>query len=404
MNGFTNTILSLILGWLRVFISNLWKLLTSPDGGTMYDFLSAHWKAIALILCVGGFVVDRVVYFLRWRPDYVWASRRAQKRKKRMERNGEAEPERESADERDVPYRPQLTNEPPLAAPIVPQPTQVGRPVVRPPIRPQAAPQNVYAPPAQASQPAAQSLYRSRGELPAAPAFAYGNSFSQATANYAPIARPAPQTRAPAYQPYQPPQNLEPVFDDELPSWEEGDTRVRPVGGQGLKHNPAKGMVNSFGNAMPEPVAYLRDMQAGFAPQLPPERIYRPNEPSAQPAGSVHPGLQSDAFRQNFGLNDDLDAQTFGDEVVDEPLEDMEPTDAQPSFTPYSRAFGASDAAKAKPNPFAAIAKRARDLVGVEDDAHKPTIRDLQTTVDVRSAFHDPVYPQRKNGEQDGES
>ena len=48
------------------------------------------------------------------------------------------------------------------------------------------------------------------------------------------------------------------------------------------------------------------------------------------------------------------------------------------------------------------LAKRARDLMGVEDEQHRPTIHDLQSTVDVTQAFHEPVYPKR-NDRQGGE-
>ena len=47
-------------------------------------------------------------------------------------------------------------------------------------------------------------------------------------------------------------------------------------------------------------------------------------------------------------------------------------------------------------------AKKARDLVGVDDEDHRPTIHDLQSTVDVTQAFHEPVYP-RPRDQQGGE-
>ncbi|MEG0996561.1 MAG: hypothetical protein RSH26_06325, partial [Clostridia bacterium] len=75
MNGFTNTILTLLLSWLKALFNSLWRLFTSESGGSIYSFLSNHWKTIFLILCVGGFVLDRVIYFIRWRPYYVWSSR-----------------------------------------------------------------------------------------------------------------------------------------------------------------------------------------------------------------------------------------------------------------------------------------------------------------------------------------
>ena len=43
-----------------------------------------------------------------------------------------------------------------------------------------------------------------------------------------------------------------------------------------------------------------------------------------------------------------------------------------------------------------ALAQKARTLMGTpSDDEHQPTIRDLQTTVDFKTAFHAPVLPKR---------
>ena len=78
MNGFTNAILSLVLGWLRSLLNAVWALLGSEDGGMLITLLRDHWKLIFLILCVGGFILDRTVYLIRWRPYAVWAARRRQ--------------------------------------------------------------------------------------------------------------------------------------------------------------------------------------------------------------------------------------------------------------------------------------------------------------------------------------
>lgn len=75
MNGFANAILTLLLSWMRVLVNDLWRLLSSEDAGLFYRFLAANWKVIVLILCAGGFVIDRIIYLIRWRPYYVWSSR-----------------------------------------------------------------------------------------------------------------------------------------------------------------------------------------------------------------------------------------------------------------------------------------------------------------------------------------
>lgn len=75
MNGFSSAILTLLLGWLRALFNSLWRVLSSESGSSFLSFLRLHWKTVFIILCVGGFVLDRIIYFFRWRPDYVWSSR-----------------------------------------------------------------------------------------------------------------------------------------------------------------------------------------------------------------------------------------------------------------------------------------------------------------------------------------
>ena len=85
MNGFANSVLSLLLGWIRTLISNIWTVLNSEDGGFLYRFLSANWLTLVILICAAGIAVDVIVYFIRWRPHYVWQSRWRRLRKKRPE-------------------------------------------------------------------------------------------------------------------------------------------------------------------------------------------------------------------------------------------------------------------------------------------------------------------------------
>lgn len=419
MNGFANGIMSMLLGWIRVFVNNLWKLLTSPDGDTLYRFMSEHWKLILLIVIAAGLVIDRVVYFLRWRPDYIWAGRRAERRRRRTARSIE------QADDYNGNYDAPEEHEPPAPSQYAPPEaaTRVSQPVnytyapqdaatrVSPALHTTYGNQGVFAPPAQAhidteqykppiqiQKNTVQPIYAARGATP------ISDAFGAATAKFAPMARVAPQMRAPRRDAEIPQSAAEPIFDDEPPTLPVAVGRGLSAAymrgaayNRRMSTNPAQGMVNSFGNAMPEPVEYLRDMQAGFAPQLPSERLYprgddadarRAEEP---PRSQVHPGLNSDAFRQSFGL----DAATGEAAHTDSAQRLAEHDEASAAFTPYAQAYDETRLQK-RSNPFTTIAKKARTLVGVEDDEHKLTIHDLQPTVDMRKAFHEPVYPRPK--------
>lgn len=302
MNGFTHAILSLMLSWIRALVSNVWTLINSEDGGLIYRFLSHSWLKIVLVLCAVGIAADLMIYFFRWRPDYIWRSRLHRARRS----NRVDEPE-------------------------------VEEPAYMPPETEPIAPTMAYAP------------------------------VQQPTAVYAPAAQP---TRF-----YTPVQDLdEPVFDEADTPWSDADQPLTP------DWEPEQ--MPTFGSPRPEPISYYHDVQAGFARPVAPEQLYTPS-PSYQ--SSVHPGLDEDAVRQSFGLQEDVQPQ--------------QPLMHAPAFKPFTVV---EEEPKQQENPFARFAKRARTLVGMEDEDNAPTIRDLQSTVDVSQAFHAPVYPKPLNRHKEG--
>lgn len=360
MNGFANAILTLLLSWMRVLINDLWRLLSSEDAGILYRFLAANWKLVVLILCAGGFVIDRIVYLIRWRPYYVWSSKLGRLRRRRAGRHGGME-----ASEAEAAYpaqEPPVPDDPDPYAPEAFRETYV----------PDFDVTRAYAPAADFAP------------IPQTP------GMDQATVQYAPLEQGP--FYAPYTQPYQPPQDLDPVFDEAEDRWEEGDALVRP-----LWNNPAEGMDSSFGAPRPEPIQSIRDMQAGFAPPRPPEELYAP--PPAAEASPVHPGLDAEAFRERLGLTQAPPLSTPQEEP--EEAQEGRPVMQPPVFHPFTMRSDAPAPTQGR-GALRRLAKKARDLVGVDDEDHRPTIHDLQTTVDVTQAFHEPVYPQPRD-QQGGE-
>lgn len=307
MNGFVNTLLSAMLSWIRALVSNLWILLTSEDGGTFFRFFSAHWLTIVIFLCVLCVLVDLIVYFFRWRPDYVWASKWRRLRRKHPRRVSQAEEEMQ----------------PQEAFYSYEQPAQTAS----------AAPTAAYAP------------------------------LQAATAVYAPVSQPT--------QVWQPAAEMtEPDFEDTL--WESDDP---------MELEWEEPEEPAFGTPRPEPLTYFRDVQAGFAPPVPPEQLYAPParwQPSAQPepeTTAVHPGLDEETFRQTIGLEESA-APASGLYA--------------PAFRPFT-VTRESEPAKAQ-GALQRFAQKARDLIALDDE--QKTIRDLQSSVHVSKAFHEPVYPQ----------
>lgn len=266
MNGFISTVLNLTLSWIRALISNLWGLMTSGSGGHFYRFLADYWLYIALFVCLACTLVDLLVYFFRWRPDYVWRSRMHRTREKRPQ-----------------PPKPEKT------------------PVVYDEAPPQPVPMPAYAAPLE---------------------------------------------------------EVDMLWDADVPmqaDWE------APPDAQPLPQ--------------PDPVVSYQDVQAGFAPPVPPEKLY---VPSASYRAPLHPGLNQDAFRQSFGLQTDEESR-------------QERTVLHaPAFRPFT--VREEEPVKTA-SALSRFAKRARTFVGV-DEVEDLSIHDLQSTVDVSQAFHAPVYPQ----------
>lgn len=343
MNGFANTVLTMLLSWLKALVSNIWSVFTGENGDALYRFFASHWKTFFVVLCSVGLLVDGLIYLIRWRPYYVWF------RRPRVPR-----PQENDAWQQD-PYEPNPSEAyAPHAQDGYAQPAYARSPYSRPDDQ-----QPAYREPADATRPYQRAA-------------SYG---------YA----PAQSTALPFVQP-EAGNDVEPLFDDEPLAWEDAVPSAAPQ--QSLVHD----MPATFGAPQPEPLAYLRDMQAGFARPLPPEQLYAPAaqpDPTPAPEGPyapVHPGLDADAFRQSFGLSQN------------EPVQQPIPVMRAPAFHPFTMQNTNTEDAKGQ-HPLARFAKRARDLVGVDDESRRPTIRDLQSTVDISTAFHEPVYPQPRNHE-----
>ena len=72
MNSFANSLFSLLFGWARSLIQQLWESASSGKYGGVLTWLGDHWLWLALFLCVAGTAVDFLVWFIRWRPYLAW--------------------------------------------------------------------------------------------------------------------------------------------------------------------------------------------------------------------------------------------------------------------------------------------------------------------------------------------
>lgn len=74
MRGFTQSLVTALLGWIRMLVEGIWAILFSYETQSWLQWIAGNWLTLVVFLCLCGVVLDYVVWFLRWRPYYVWAS------------------------------------------------------------------------------------------------------------------------------------------------------------------------------------------------------------------------------------------------------------------------------------------------------------------------------------------
>lgn len=74
MGQFANTLFRGLLGWVQSAAAELWSLVTNAEVSAWLRWLLDNWLPLVLLLCLGGAVLDFLVYFIRWQPYRVWGS------------------------------------------------------------------------------------------------------------------------------------------------------------------------------------------------------------------------------------------------------------------------------------------------------------------------------------------
>ena len=72
MNSFANSLFSLLFGWARSLIQQVWGSAASGRYSGFFVWLGDHWVYLAVLLCVVGTVLDFAIWLVRWRPYLVW--------------------------------------------------------------------------------------------------------------------------------------------------------------------------------------------------------------------------------------------------------------------------------------------------------------------------------------------
>lgn len=72
---YTDTLVTLMLGWIRGLTDWIWKLISMGDGSGGRIFLawfSSNWLKLVLVMIAIGVALDWIVWLIRWRPYWLW--------------------------------------------------------------------------------------------------------------------------------------------------------------------------------------------------------------------------------------------------------------------------------------------------------------------------------------------
>lgn len=80
MNAFADSLLSVLLGWVRNGVRMIFDFFVSPSSGGFYVWLGDHWLTVVILICLAGTVIDFAVWMKRYRP-FAKAEREMKKRR-----------------------------------------------------------------------------------------------------------------------------------------------------------------------------------------------------------------------------------------------------------------------------------------------------------------------------------
>lgn len=74
MQSFVKSFILVFFSWIKLLFNDIINILNSNTG--FIAFISKYWFIIAGLLLVIGIIIDWTMYFIRWRPHYVWFGRK----------------------------------------------------------------------------------------------------------------------------------------------------------------------------------------------------------------------------------------------------------------------------------------------------------------------------------------
>ena len=180
MNTFANSLFSVLFGWARGLIQQIWNAALSGQFSAFLTWLGDHWLAVVFGLILGCTVMDYLIWLIRWRPYLLWrsffrrASRFFRRENKQFEQGYQSSvgiqlpPDQEAAPRTEEAWSEEAWGQPPVEEAPAPEPKPVFSPPQEREPRPrQFTPPQVYeAPPLYAA--ARQVTGSFSAELPVA--------------------------------------------------------------------------------------------------------------------------------------------------------------------------------------------------------------------------------------------
>ena len=75
MNSFANSLFSLLFGWAKSLIQNIWTSAVSGHFSAFFTWLGDHWLGLALLAALLCTAMDFLIWIVRWRPYLVWRTK-----------------------------------------------------------------------------------------------------------------------------------------------------------------------------------------------------------------------------------------------------------------------------------------------------------------------------------------
>jgi hypothetical protein len=72
MNTFANSLFTVLFGWARGLIQQVWYAAVSGRLSGFFTWLGDHWVWVVLGLILGCTVMDYLIWLIRWRPYLLW--------------------------------------------------------------------------------------------------------------------------------------------------------------------------------------------------------------------------------------------------------------------------------------------------------------------------------------------